>query len=174
MKPNFLLCALLLLSCSNKDAGGLAQTSADEAQIQQKIASFYAGLARSYNIGGVNTDSLIDAYFENDVRYVTPWGWTEPLDTTKARLRIAASHVKQFRHRIENVQIKSYGNAAYAFFILRQDYQVDGSHLEEYLPTTLVLERQDSDWKIVHVHRSTDFETIKQYVAMQQTRPDAK
>ena len=46
---------------------------------------------------------------------------------------------------------------AYAFFIFRQGTNVDGTLLEEYLPPTLVLERRETGWKIVHAHRSTDF-----------------
>jgi hypothetical protein len=134
----------------------------------------YAGLARAYNEGGVNTDSLFEANYEKDVRYVTAWGSTEPIDSTKARLKNALSHIKDFNHRIESMHVKSYGGAAYAFFILRQQYTVDGSMLDEYLPTTFVLERRGSSWKIVHVQRSTDYETMQQYVSIQQRREAKK
>ena len=139
----------------------------DNMQIKEMITSLYSGLSQAYNGGTMNTDSLFDAYYEKDVRYVTAWGGTELLDSTKARLRNAVHHVKDFTYRIEDLQVKPYAEAAYAFFVLRQYYKVDGSLLEEYLPTTLVLERRGTDWKIVHAHRSTDYETIQQYVSLQ-------
>ncbi len=174
MKTCLLLFSLVLISCSSKENHDPAPPPLqDSAQIEERIAGLYTGLSQAYNGGGLNTDSLFDAYFERDVRYVTAWGWTEPLDSTKARLRNAIRHVKDFSYRIESMQVKSYGTAAYAFFVLRQNYQVDGNLLQEYLPTTLVLERHGGEWKIVHAHRSTDYETIQQYVALQQKR-DAK
>jgi hypothetical protein len=174
MKLCVLFCSFFLISCGNKEARETAQTSSQgDPRIEQTISALYTDLDKAYNGSGMNTDSLIDAYYDRDVRYVTAWGWTEPLDTTKSRLRKAAQHIKEYSHRIESMQVKSYGSAAYAFFILRQSYQVDGRPLEEYLPTTLVFEKRGSDWKIVHAHRSTDYETIQQYVALQQKR-DAK
>lgn len=171
MKLSILFCSLLLISCGNKEAREPAQNSSqDDSRIEQTISALYTCLDKAYNGSGLNTDSLIDAYYDRDVRYVTAWGWTEPLDTTKTRLRNAAHRIKEYNHRIESMQVKSYGSAAYAFFILRQNYLVDGKPLEEYLPTTLVFEKRGSDWKIVHAHRSTDYETIQQYVALQQKR----
>jgi hypothetical protein len=171
MKYGLLLCALVVLSCNKNDVQEQPRSSArDETEIDGLVTSLYAGMSRAYNGAGINTDSLIDAYYRQDVRYVTPWGWTEPLDTTKARLRNAIKHVTDYDYRIENVLVKSYGDAAYAFFILRQNYEVDGSRLEEYLPTTLIFERGEDGWKIVHAHRSTDYETFRQYEAMQQKR----
>jgi hypothetical protein len=175
MKYTLLLCSLLAISCSKKETMEPTRIAAqDEARIEEMIGTLFSGLSHAYNGTGVNTDSLIDAYYEKNVRYVTPWGSTEPLDTTKARLRNALHHVKDFDHRVEIVQVKSYGDAAYAFFILRQNYRVDGRLLEEYLPTTLVFERRGSGWKIVHAHRSTDYQTIQQYVALQKERDETK
>jgi len=169
------LCSLVLISCSTKEKREPVPLPAqDVAQIEERISGLYAGISLAYNGGGLNTDSLFDAYFEKDVRYVTPWGWTEPLDSTKTRLRNAVRHVSDFSYHIESLEVKTYGNAAYAFFVLRQNYKVDGSPLEEYLPSTLVFERHGPDWKIVHLHRSTDYETIQQYVALQQKREAKK
>jgi ketosteroid isomerase-like protein len=175
MKLILLLCSLLVISCNKNEPKEQTRPAAkDEARIEEMIGSLYSGLSGAYNGTGVNTDSLIDAYYENDVRYVTPWGSTEPLDTTKARLRNAKNHIKDFDHRVEIMQVKSYGDVAYAYFILRQNYQVDGNRLEEYLPTTLVFERRGSGWKIVHAHRSTDYQTIQQYAALQKKRDETK
>jgi len=171
MKFALLCCSLILLSCSAPEKKMPAtMPSQENERIEQQISTMFLGLSRAYNGAAMNTDSLFDANYERDVRYVTPWGSTEPLDSTKARLRNALHHVKDFTYRIESMKVKSYADAAYASFVLRQNYQVDGNPLDEYLPTTMVLERRGSDWKIVHVHRSTDYETIKEYVALQQKR----
>ena len=171
MKIGLLLFSLILISCSTKEKREPVPLPAqDAAQIVGRITGFYAGISQAYNGGGLNTDSLFDAYFDRDVLYVTAWGWTESLDSTKARLRNAVRRVKDFSYHMESLQVKSYGNTAYAFFVLRQDYKVDDNQLDEYLPTTFVFERRGPDWKIVHVHRSTDYETIQQYVALQQQR----
>ena len=171
MKVSLLFCSLILLSCSAPEKKTSAVNPAqDNGQIEEEISRLFLGLSQAFNGAAINTDSLFDAYYERDVRYVTPWGSTEPLDSTKARLRNAIHHVRDFTYRMEGMQVKSYTDAAYASFVLRQNYQVDGNPLEEYLPTTMVLERRGSGWKIVHVHRSTDYETIKQYVAIQQKR----
>lgn len=175
MKTRLLICALVALSCGKNDVQDQARATAQaEAQIQEMISSLYSGFTRAYNDGGVNTDSLIDAYYDKDVHYVTSWGWTEPIDSTKARLRYAAAHVKNYTPHIESLQVKSYGDGAYAFFILRQTTTVDGTLLEEYLPTTFVLERRGTGWKIVHAHRSTDYETFQQYIAMQKQKSGSK
>lgn len=168
MKTTLLLCALVMFSCGkNTTADQGRETSQAETQIQVVVTSLYEGYARAYNEGGISTDSLIDAYYDKGIHYVTPWGWTEPIDSTKVRLQRAMSHVKQYSAHLEAWQVRSYGDGAYAFFILRQSTMVDGKPLEEYLPTTFIFEKRGAGWKIVHAHRSTDYETIQQYVALQ-------
>lgn len=169
MRPALVVLVFLSVACGTKEEGKPVQSpEADAATIEGMVYSFYRALGRAYNGATINTDSLMDAYFDADIYYVTPWGWTEPLDSTKARLRNARSHVKDYDNSIENLKVKVYGDGAYAFFILRQNYTVDGNLLEEYLPTTFVLERRNHSWKIVHVQRSTDYQTMQQYVALQQ------
>jgi hypothetical protein len=175
MKITFLVCALVMFSCGKNQMQEQTQSAAQgEAQIEQMISSLYSGFTRAYNERGINTDSLIDVYYDKGIHYVTSWGWTEPIDTTKARLRNAMAHVKDYSAHIEGLQVKTYGDGAYAFFILRQNTKVDGTLLDEYLPTTFVLEKRESGWKIVHAHRSTDYETFEQYVAMQKAKSGSK
>ena len=175
MRFRLLICALLLFSCGKQETQNQASFSAQsEAQIEELVSSLYQGFARAYNEGGINTDSLIDAHYDKGIHYVTSWGWTEPIDSTKARLRNALAHVKDYSASIEGLQVKTYGEGAYAFFILRQNTKVDGTLLEEYLPTTLVLERRETGWKIIHAHRSTDYETFDQYIAMQKKKGGGK
>lgn len=169
MRSVLVVLVLVSFACRTKEeVKPLNFAEKDAATIEAMVYSLYRSLGRAYNGAPLNTDSLMNAYFDADIYYVTPWGWTEPLDSTKARLRNARAHVKDYDNRIENLKVRSYGGGAYAFFILRQNYTVDGDLLEEYLPTTFVLEPRGDSWKIVHVQRSTDYQTMQQYVALQQ------
>ncbi|MBM4162061.1 MAG: nuclear transport factor 2 family protein [Ignavibacteria bacterium] len=168
MKYALTACLIVLASCESKEAKEQIRTVAqDESMIRDMIASLNAQLAKACNGANIDTDSLMDAYYETNIYYITPWGWSEPLDTTKARLQKAIPRIKDFENRIEKLEVKVYGDGAYASFILRQNYTVDGALLEEYLPTTLIFERRGEGWKIVHAHRSTDYETFQQYIALQ-------
>jgi hypothetical protein len=175
MKYFPILFAVLVLSCSqNRQNDEIAAAAKERARVEYLISSLHEGFARAYNEGGVNTDSLMGVYFDEGVQYVTPWGWTEPIDSTKARLANALTHVKDYNARIEALQVKVFGHMAYAFFILRQNTTVDGTLLEEYLPTTFILEQRNAVWKIVHAHRSTDYQTFEQWIAMQKKNTAGK
>jgi hypothetical protein len=167
-----LILALLLVGCGDgkKKENMYDTTQQDVKNVEKEIIDFHSALKKAYNHTGMNTDSLMDAYFDKDIYYVTYWGTSEPIDTTKKRLRNAMPRVSDYDNQLENLHAKVYGDGAYAFFILRQDYKVDGKLLEEYLPTTYVLERQGDRWLIVHAQRTSDYQTMQQLVAMAQTR----
>jgi len=165
--PLFLL--LMLLSCVSDKKKTNISISKDATMIEQEITDFYQALKRAYKGASINTDSLIDNYFDKDVYYVTYWGTSEPIDSTKSRLRHALPGIKDYDNRIESVSVKVYGYGAYAFFILRQTYVLNGVPMDEYLPTTFIFERRENHWVVVHSQRSADFQTIQQlmYVAQQ-------
>ncbi len=168
-----LILLLVLAGCGqNKEKQGseFDTTKQDVKSIEKEIADLHSGLQKAYNHQGVNTDSLMDAYFDPNVYYVTYWGNTEPIDTTKKRLKAALSHVSDYENHYENLLVRVYGDGAYAFFILRQSYKVDGRMLDEYLPTTYVLERRGDRWMIVHVQRTSDYQTMQDLVAMSKAR----
>lgn len=161
----------LVVGCGEKKSDTTFDTAKQDAQIIEKeIADFHAALKKVYNHGYINTDSLMDAYFDHDIYYVTYWGNSEPIDTTKKRLRAALPHVSDYDNRFENLTVKVYGDGAYAFFILRQEYKVDGRLLDEYLPTTYVLERRGDRWHIVHAQRTSDFQTMQQLANLSQVK----
>jgi hypothetical protein len=97
---------------------------------------------------------------------------TEPIDSTKSRLRHALPGIKDYDNRIESVNVKIYGDGAYAFFILRQTYTLNGVLMDEYLPTTFVFERREKQWVVVHSQRSADFQTIQHLMNIAQQREE--
>src|SRR5512147_834999 len=101
--------------------------------MKDEITNFHRALKKIYNGVPLRADSLLDEYFDKDVYYVTYWGITEPIDTTKRRLQSAIGHIKDYDNQFENLTVKVYGDGASAFFILRQNYTIDGRLLEEYL-----------------------------------------
>lgn len=164
--PLFLL--LLLMSCVSDKKKTAVSATDDVAVIEREIADFHQALKLAYDGASISTDSLMDNYFGKDVYYVTYWGMTEPIDSTKMRLRHALPIIKDYDNRVESVKVKIYGDGAYAFFILRQTYSINGVLMDEYLPTTFILERRGNRWVVVHSQRSADFQTIQQLMNVAQ------
>ncbi len=168
----FLILLLVVAGCSQQKDSKEFDTSKQDVQlIEKEIADFYAGLRTAYTHQGINTDSLMDAYFDPDVYYVTYWGNTEPIDTTKKRLKAALPHISEYENHYEGLRVKVYGDGAYAFIVLRQDYKVDGKPLDEYLPTTYVFERRGDRWIIVHAQRTSDYQTMQELAEMVRVQP---
>ncbi len=160
MRFLFLLLFVVLVSCVPEKKKIEEKTTEDAAVIEREIADFYQALKQIYNGVPMNSDSLLDNFFEKHVYYVTYWGMTEPIDSTKSRLRHALSGMKNYENRLESMKVKVFCDGAYAFFILRQTYSLNGIPMDEYLPTTFVLERREHRWMVVHSQRSADFQTI--------------
>jgi hypothetical protein len=172
LKKIFLvLCLVFLAACNagkNKEQDVKIMAVQDESTVRNLIVNLHSDLKKLYNTKAGNVDSLMAQYYVNDMYYVTIWGTSETLDSTKARLKSALPLMQDYDNSIENLTAKVWGDGAYVFFVLRQDYTVNGFKLDEYLPTTAVLERVGGRWKIVHLQRSTDPQTFQQYIAMQQ------
>jgi hypothetical protein len=164
---------VLLVSCELENKVPSNSQSEDVALIKREIADFYRALDQAYNGIPMNTDSLFDNYFEKDVYYVTYWGITEPIDTTKSRLHHALPGIKDYKNRLESIHVRVYNEGAYAFFILRQTYKLNGINMDEYLPTTFILERREDRWMVVHSHRSADFQTINHLMEIAKQREES-
>ena len=173
LKILLLLLLLIFVSCVPDKKTTPASVSEDAIKIEREISDFHLALKRAYNGAVMNTDSLMDNFFGKDVYYVTYWGTSEPIDSTKVRLRLALPGMKEYDNRIESMNVKVYGDGAYAFFVLRQTYTLKGIPMDEYLPTTFVFERVENRWVVVHSQRSADFQTIQQLmsVAQQHQKP---
>jgi len=157
-----MILVFVLAACQSSDPSPEV-LALDSKNIETTVQNLYVSLKKAYTHGGMDTDSLLDAYYDPSSYYVTPWATAEVIDSTKSRLRSALSHVTEYDFSIESFSAKPYGKGATAFFVLRQDYKVDGLERSEYLPTTLVLEKRNDMWKIVHSHRSADPETWAQW-----------
>lgn len=162
MKHVAILMTIVLFSCQSNDPSE-GNTALDRQNIETTIRNLYVSLQKAYTSGSVDTDSLLDFYYDAESYYVTPWATSEIMDSTKSRLRNALGHVKEFDYSIESFNARPYGKGAVVFFVLRQDYKVDGTERSEYLPTTLAMEKRGNTWKIVHAHRSADPETWQQW-----------
>jgi hypothetical protein len=167
------LLLVLLISCVSEKKKSSDDTSEDVALIEHEITNFYQALKHAYNGIPMNTDSLMDNLFDKDVYYVTYWGLTEPIDSTKSRLRHALPGMKEYKNRLECMNVRVYGGGAYAFFILRQTYSLNGIIMDEYLPTTFILERRDNRWMVVHSQRSADFQTIQHLMEVAKQREES-
>ena len=162
MKYAPLLALITLIACQPNEPTKESLTL-DERNIEATVHNLYVSMKKAYNFGEVDTDSLLDFYYDSSSYYVTPWATTEIIDSTKNRFRSAHGHITDFDFSIESFTARSYGKSGTAFFVLRQDYMGDGQERSEYLPTTLVLEKHGDAWKIVHAHRSADPETWAQW-----------
>jgi len=165
------LLLVVILAC---ESGGdrTASRAADEASLKGFVMNLNAALRDAYAGHAVNLDSLFSVSFDQDAYYVTPWGTSEPVDSTRERLKRTLPHIRDYEATLENLNVRSFGDAAYAWFILRQQYTVNGNPLDEYLPTTYVLRRADDGWRVVHLQRSTEMQNLQQYVELQK-RADA-
>jgi hypothetical protein len=164
------LLLVMLISCVSEKKKSSEDASEDAALIEREIADFHQALKQAYNGIPMNTDSLMNSFFDKDVYYVTYWGMSEPIDSTKSRLRRALPGIKEYDNHLESMNVKVYSGGAYAFFILRQTYLLNGITMDEYLPTTFILERRDDRWMVVHSQRSADFQTILHLMEVAQNR----
>ena len=165
-----LLCAFVLLACDsgkNKEQDQKMMAVQDESTVRSLVINLHSDLKKLYGGRVGDVDSVMAAYYVSDMYYVTPWGTSETLDSTKARLKASIPRISDYDNSIENLSVKVYGDGAYAFYVLRQEYSIGDFKLDEYLPTTAILERVDGMWKIVHLQRSTDPQTLQQYMSMQ-------
>ena len=102
------LFVFLLAGCGQNKNENAFDTSKQDAQlIEKEIADFHSALKKAYNHQGINTDSLMDAYFDPNTYYVTYWGTSEPIDTTKKRLRDALPHVSDYDNQLRVFASKS-------------------------------------------------------------------
>jgi hypothetical protein len=164
---------VMIMGCDSEKNDSKSRAVNDAAAVELEIVNFHQSLRRAYNGAAINTDSLVDRFFDRNSYYVTYWGLSEPIDSTKTRLRNAIPRIKDYENRMESLFIKVYGDGAYAFFILRQTYSLNGILMDEYLPTTYVLERHGEQWVVVHSQRSADFQTIQHLMEIARQREES-
>ena len=148
-----------LIGCGDQEAASGPESS---AEVEQVITRFHKALDAAYGGRAVELGSEIDRAFDVNARLITYWGVEEPIDTTKARMLGGVGKVKDYTNAVENIETRVYGNGAVLTCIVRQEYELAGHRIDEFLPTTYVMELREGHWKVVYVHRSADFQTIQQ------------
>jgi hypothetical protein len=156
---SLLLIGMVLGGCADQDAASGPEAS---AAVEQVITRFHKALDAAYAGRGIDLGAEVDRAFDPNARLVTYWGVEEPIDTTKARMLNGVGNVKDYMNAVENIETRVYGTGAVLSCIVRQEYELAGHRIDEFLPTTYVLELRDGHWKVVFMHRSADFQTIQQ------------
>jgi hypothetical protein len=138
--------------------------------VEDLIKGYHRVLEGAYQGRDVDLAGVYDRVFDLQGRYVTYWGTEEPVDTARARAINGIGRVSGYVNMVENVESRVYGDGAVVSCIIRQEYRFQGYSIDEFLPTTYILEKKDGLWKVVFTHRSADFETIRQQMAIMQDR----
>lgn len=155
----YLATLLPLISCGDPQP---AAGPEERAAVEKVITKFHSALEAAYGGRNVDLAAEIDRTFDGNARYVTYWGQDEPIDTTRARMLGGVGRVRDYTNAVENTETRVYGDGAVLTCIVRQEYDLNGHRIDEFLPTTYVLEKKEGMWKVVFVHRSADFQTIQQ------------
>ncbi|HAV21945.1 MAG TPA: hypothetical protein DCX46_00285 [Bacteroidetes bacterium] len=166
-----LLLAIAASSCSEQNA----KSGEDKAAVEKTITQFHRVLEAAYQGKNVDLSAAIEKTFDHEARYVTYWGVEEPIDTTRQRMLYGVGNVENYMNSVENIESRVYGAGAVVSCIVRQEYTLQGHQIDEFLPTTYVLEKKDDGWRVVFTHRSADFQTINQQLELtrQKNEPEA-
>ena len=81
MKYSALLFTLALIACQSSDPSP-ETLMVDQQNIETTVRNLYVSMKKAYTYGGMNTDSLLDVYYDPSSYYVTPWATTEIIDST--------------------------------------------------------------------------------------------
>lgn len=147
------------VGCGDQDAASGPEAS---AAVEQVIIRLHKAIDAAYGGRAVDLGAEVDRAFDPNARLVTYWGVEEPIDTTRARMVGGVGKVKDYSNAVENIETRVYGSGAVLSCIVRQEYELAGHRIDEFLPTTYVLELREGHWEIVFAHRSADFQTIQQ------------
>ena len=130
---------LPLLSCGDPQP---AAGPEEQAAVEQVITKFHRALEAAYGGRNVDLAAEIDRAFDGNARYVTYWGQDEPIDTSRARMLSGVGRVKDYTNTVENIETRVYVDGAVLTCIVRQEYDLDGHRIDEFLATTYVLEKK--------------------------------
>ncbi len=157
------LILLLIVGCQNGP-----DPARDKEAVEEIIKGYHRVLEAAYQGRDADLAGAFDRVFDRKGRYVTYWGTEEPIDTARARAIGGVGKVTEYINMVENVESRVFGDGAVVSCIVRQEYMLNGYPIDEFLPTTYILERQDRLWRVVFTHRSADFETIRQQMELMQ------
>jgi ketosteroid isomerase-like protein len=135
-----------LLAISTVFAYAQAQTSNSHVADEQVIRELNDTVLKAYNTGDINTVDRIesaDFLLSGDFGEIS-----KAQELEQMRNRMQQDHGSPIHLTVENVRLRFYGDAALLTEVEKYD---DPTRYE----TTSLWVRQDSQWKIVHLHYST-------------------
>ena len=158
------LAALLLLTwvspaAAQKDKKKKDQTSADSKKLlipltdEQQVDYMIAEMLGAWQLGDVEK---LHATYADDVSVVSgSWeppvfGWTNYL----VRYQLQRARMQKVRMDRSNTYIKINGNWGWACYQWDFAAEVDGQQMESRGQTTVVVEKRNNHWVIVHNHTS--------------------
>jgi ketosteroid isomerase-like protein len=78
--------------------------------------------------------------------------WLRSADDISAYVKELRPRISDVRSELSDMHSEQWGDTAVVTSWLEQDYTFDGERLHIAAPTTVVLRRQDGDWKLVLLH----------------------
>ena len=127
----------------------------DEQQIRSLIDSQTAALS------GKQVEGAIGVYAKDNVMYtlappLKP-GNRDELTATQAVQQWFDTWDGPIRYETEDLKITVSGDLAFSTGLFRMIGDQNGEHVDMWFRRTLVFQRMDGEWKIVHDHESVPF-----------------
>ena len=80
-------------------------------------------------------------------------GWLRGRDALEQYLgELDSGEVSDMRSRVGDVHVSEWGDTAVITLVLDQTYTLDGEEHAVHSPSTIVLRREDGDWRIALIH----------------------
>jgi ketosteroid isomerase-like protein len=71
----------------------------------------------------------------------------------------ALGHIDELHERIQDLEVRVVGKFAYATMQVQSRLTVDGNHISSRSRATLIFEKENDEWKLVHSHWSSPIAT---------------
>jgi ketosteroid isomerase-like protein len=78
--------------------------------------------------------------------------WLRGIDVIGEHLTNLENNLESEKSVILDLSVRNWGDTASATFIVDQEYTISGVRHQVLAPTTMVMRREDGDWKLVLFH----------------------
>jgi ketosteroid isomerase-like protein len=79
-------------------------------------------------------------------------GWTRGMDEIAEHLANLENSLETEKSRVLDLTVRNWGDTAAATFVVDQEYTISGVRHQVLAPTTMVMRREDGEWKLVLFH----------------------